>query len=126
MKTRIVLTVMTIVVLVVTGCAGQPGIQTIQISTYNGVFADFGTMAIDESYGSLAKFGYNEFQTKQMLMAVDIPFSQNNRPALFGANGLLSGKLSLPFVIPYNHDGSITLFWLPDMQVRFMPMASVR
>jgi len=61
-----------------------------------------------------------------MLIAVDMPNNQNSRPALIGANGLLSGKLSLPFVMPYNHDGSITLFWLPDMQVRFMPMVSVR
>ena len=156
MKTRIALTVLTIVVLVVTGCAGtgsfaasrlavstrnfdgcvpaavdrhgnmQADAQTIKISAYNGAFTDFGKMAVDESFGSLTKFGYNESQIRQMLMAVDMPNSQNSRPALFGANSLLSDKLSLPFVMPYNHDGSITLFWLPDMQVRFMPMVSFR
>ena len=107
MKIRIALLSLTIVVLVVTGCAGQPGVQKIQISAYNGAFADFGTMAIDESYGSLAKFGYNELQTKQMLISFGFP---NSQPALFGTNGLQSGRLSLPFVMPYNRDGSITLF----------------
>jgi len=64
MKTRIALTVLTIVVLVVIGCAGQPGAPKIQISAYNGAFADFGTMVIEESYGSLAKFGCNELQIR--------------------------------------------------------------
>jgi len=141
MKTRIVLLALTIVVLVATGCVGitgnfagctpaavdrhgnmRPDAQFQYLSAKNNAFIDSRTM-IDESYGSLAKFGYNEFQTQQMLMSFGFP---NSQPALLGTNGLLSGQLSLPFVMPYNRDGSITLFWLPDMQVRFMPMVSVR
>jgi len=77
MKIRITLTVLTIVVLVITGCASQPDVQTIQISAYNGAFADFGTMAIDESYGSLAKFGYNESQIRQMLIVLTTGYASS-------------------------------------------------
>jgi len=66
----IFLTVLTIFVLVVTGCAGQPGVRTIQISEYNGAFADFVKMVIDESYGSLTKFRYNESQIGKMLIVL--------------------------------------------------------
>jgi len=70
MKIRIALTVLTIVVLIVTGCTSQPGAQKIQISAYNSDFADFGTVSVDESYGSLAKYGYNESQNRQMLIVL--------------------------------------------------------
>jgi len=78
---------------------------------------------IDESYGSLAKFGYNEFQTKQMLMSFGFP---NSQPALLGTNGLLSGQLSLPFVMPYNRDGSLVLFRSYNFQISFVPMATIK
>jgi hypothetical protein len=121
MKTWIFILALTASVFITTGCSGTP----VAVDRYGNmqpviqVYQPPVSANTDVEFGSLALFGFNDFQARQIQMPFISFYNQANPYSLFD---YLQGQNLWTLEMPYNQDGSLTLLRQNGFQIRLMPM----